>query len=78
MLSDGQVFSEPPPARHSSVLLKIQSAGESHIGSTQGFIVSDGTTSRFATRKAAWRIAKKAGQILNAMVPGTLYSEDVW
>lgn len=75
-LADGEVISAPRPARHSSVFLLIQARGLSHVGSTQGFITTDG---RFVDRHEAYEIAECAGQLIpKPHQPGRLFSEDVW
>jgi hypothetical protein len=75
-LADGKIFYSAPPARHPSIILLCQNQGASLVGSTQGFLTTDGD---FVDRKEAWTVAERAGQLLP--VPhqvGTLYSEDVW
>lgn len=77
-MSDGRVFSLPPPARHYNIIhmmagvLGIPQTGDQE----QGFLLSDG---RFCRRKPARIIAERAGQLLpRAMDLLELYSEDVW
>lgn len=75
--TDGTVFSVPPPGRHHNVIHKMADAGRPCPPiDNQGFLLSDG---RFARRKPAKRVARKAGQLLpNASKLDILFSEDVW
>jgi hypothetical protein len=75
--ADGEIWTLPRPARHHTVIAAMVEAGEkTPIRGEQGFILSDG---RFAPRKAALRIAKKANQIKKKCgCEGLLFSEDIW
>ena len=78
ILLDGKVYSVPRPGRHHDVirLMRDQGVTEPQTGAwEQGFVLSDG---RFARRKPAGLIAKKAGQIVALKWPPSLYSEDLW
>lgn len=74
---DGMIHSLPAPSRHFHVVqLLINNHGYKQMTmEDQGFLLSDGT---FCRRKAAKRIAKKAGQLLLDTNLSELYSEDVW
>lgn len=77
---DGNVFWVDQPGRHHDVIRVMREAGyEGPVGGDlQGFMLSDG---RFVMRKAALRVAIKAGQVerdkCHAPAVG-LFSEDVW
>lgn len=78
-LDDGRIYTLPPPARHHNVISLINSR-ESNVdmaGDHQGFVTNDGT---FVSRKVAWIIADRAGQItrLPGGVEGLLFSENLW
>lgn len=68
----------PPPARHHNIILMLSNQG---VGAgemtpdTQGFVTSTG---RFVDRKAAYKIALAAQQLIRTSVVGMLTSEDVW
>ncbi len=78
--NEGRVFSVDPPGRHHDVIRLIRESGYDGPvgGDRQGFIVSGGL---FVMRKAALRVAIKAGQVerdkCHAPAVG-LFSEDVW
>ena len=78
--NEGQVFSVDPPMRHHDVIRVIRESGYDGPvgGDRQGFVLSNG---RFVMRKAALRVAIKAGQVqrgkCHAPAVG-LFSEDVW
>lgn len=73
-LPDGQVLTVPRPGRHHNIIHAF--AGDGAILSNQGFVTNHG---RFLHRRAAWRIAEEAGQIIKQTGPkGTLFSEDLW
>lgn len=75
----GLVVTLPKPARHHQLMDAMWRAGipaEIRLGSDQGFITSD---HRFVDRKEAFAIAKAAGQLIgNPVVPGILFTEDLW
>lgn len=78
--NEGQVFSVDPPMRHHNVIRLIRESGyEGPVGGDrQGFVLSNG---RFVMRKAALRVAIKAGQVSRdkCHTPAVgLFSEDVW
>jgi hypothetical protein len=88
LLTTGEIVSVPPPGRHGDCIRVAAEARcwdtpdntwHSRLIQEQGFVLSDGT---FVMRKAAWRIAKEAGQLLPRAPTdghgGRLYSEDVW
>ena len=72
---DGTIYSLPPPARHDAILREcFEKSGKR--ATEQGFLLSDG---RFARRKPALMVARKAGQVLRETAPQHgLFSEDVW
>lgn len=75
---DGKPYSLPPPARHHDCIayMHFELGHPRPISGVQGFMLSDG---RFARRKAARIVAKRANQLLERASKGdTLYSEDVW
>lgn len=75
---DGLIHTMPPPARHHDIVHRLTEAGIDTMRATveQGFLLSNG---RFCMRKAAKRVAEKAGQLLErASNLDELYSEDVW
>ena len=79
-INDGTLFSVDRPGRHHDVIREIRESGYTGPvgGDRQGFILSNGN---FVMRKAALRVAIKAGQVLreecHAPAVG-LFSEDVW
>lgn len=78
--NEGQVFAVDPPGRHHDVIRVIRESGYGGPvgGDRQGFVLSNG---RFVMRKAALRVAIKAGQVQldKCHAPGVgLFSEDVW
>lgn len=76
---EGKVWSLPAPARHYQVIRFMRESG--YVGGVngpdqQGFLLSDG---RFARRKAAGPVARKAGQLKDGKLIGSvLTSEDLW
>jgi hypothetical protein len=74
--SNGTLYSLKPPARHDTIFRFMQARGENCRGTTQGFLLSDGT---FATRGRAAVVAFEAGQLpKDTVAPFTLMSEDLW
>lgn len=75
----GGVWSVPIPGRHHDVIREMREAGYKGPVSgrdQQGFLLNDG---RFIRRKAAYRIAKRAGQLLQEEPIGAdVTSEDLW
>ena len=78
--NEGAVFSAERPGRHHHVIREIRESGYTGPvgGDRQGFILTGGL---FVMRKAALRVAIKAGQVerdkCHAPEVG-LFSEDVW
>lgn len=74
---NGTIYSLPRPARHHDVLDWMRKNGADHRGSVQGFINNYG---KFLNREEAFKIAMKAGQILdlNNTRSEVLFSEDLW
>lgn len=73
---EGQIYSQPRPARHHHVL---HAHGNLHHAE-QGFLLSDGT---FCNRKDAYILAKENGQLRREITKNgyngdSLFSEDVW
>ena len=81
ILFEGKVYSEPPPARHHTLLRiiaeELRVAGRPVIirNEEQGFLTSLG---KFVRRKPAAWIAQEAGQITEPKWGDQLYSEDLW
>lgn len=80
LLADGRVFDAPRPGRHHTIINEIlpASGASGRDIEEQGFVTSTGA---FVRRKPAWRIAERAGQLLERAPTGprgTLFSEDVW
>lgn len=75
---DGKVWAITPPARHCHVIWWLN-PGKGYGPADfhdQGFITNMG---RYVHRKAAWRIAVEADQLIRVTGPhGTLFSEDLW
>lgn len=75
---DGRVWSVDPPGRHRDVINLMRESGYTgpvNGQDQQGFLLSDG---RFARRKAAGPIARKAGQLKGELIGSVLTSEDLW
>lgn len=75
---DGRVWSVDAPGRHYDVIVIVRESGYMGPigGDRQGFVLSDG---RFVGRKAAGTVARKAGQLKNGKLIGSvLTSEDLW
>ena len=74
---DGIPVSLPPPARHHNIIaFMVERGDKTPISGEQGFMTSDG---KFVMRKAALRIAEKAGQIIKKQgCKHRLFSEDCW
>ena len=77
LLDDGFIFTQPPPARHHTLVREIcRLTGKPFTNlDTQGFLLSDG---KFCRRVAAASVALKAGQLDALGWPPNLYSEDLW
>ena len=79
MLENGNVITEPPPARHPDLFSKHHNSTLKDVKVVaQGFII-DGM--QFVDRKQGWKIAEKAGQLIKQHfnnTKGTLYTEDLW
>ena len=81
-MSDGHIFTLPPPARHPRLIDHIISTSNGTItrvvhGYKQGFVTTK--DNRFVDRKEACSIARAAGQIKVKHGPTwLLYSEDLW
>lgn len=75
----GGVHSVPIPGRHHDVIRKMREAG--YVGPVggddwQGFLLNDG---RLIRRKAAYRVAKEAGQLLFGEPIGSVVTtEGLW
>lgn len=70
------IISQPPPARHFTLLHPLFDFGIKPYSTDQGFLTSDG---RFVDRVEAFVIAEQAGQLMwDPSVPGVLFSEDLW
>lgn len=68
----------PRPARHHDLIRAMAERGDpTPISGEQGFVTSDG---RFARRKAAAVIARRAGQVKaeDMQRSDMLFSEDLW
>jgi len=74
LLVDGEVHTEPPPARH-GLLLRRLGIDRKSLEAVQGFVTSRG---RFVDRVQAGEIALKAGQIQQLAFPPSLFTEDLW
>jgi len=73
---NGTLYSLTPPARHDTIFAFMREREENCHGTTQGFLLSDGT---FATRGRAAVVAFEAGQLpKDAVAPFTVFSEDLW
>ena len=76
---DGKVWTLPRPARHHNIIKLMRESG--YTGPVmgpdqQGFILSNGN---FCRRKAALRVAEKAGQLKNGKtISSQLTTEDLW
>lgn len=75
----GKVWSLPRPNRHHDVIRHMRESGyDGPVNGVdqQGFILSSG---QFCRRKAALRVAEKAGQIKGSRtIANVLTSEDLW
>lgn len=75
----GTVWSVPQPGRHHDVIAYMRRSGyKGPVAGPdqQGFVLSNGN---FCLRRAAMRVAKKAGQIKGGKAIGSvLTSEDLW
>ena len=74
------IYTIPPPARHHDISIMMYREGVLPLLSLiaeQGFITYHGT---FLSRKAAFIIARAAGQILqdSEIINAELYSENLW
>lgn len=82
MLENGSVITEPPPARHCDLFSKHHNSTMKDIKVVeQGFILDQGRIHSFVTRKDAWKIAEREGQLIKQNfnnTKGTLYTEDLW
>lgn len=74
LLVDGEVLTQPPPARHHTLIRAWCETHGGRIGDhDQGFVTSAG---RFIRRAPAARLAFEAGQISEPKP--SLFSEDLW
>jgi hypothetical protein len=74
--ADGRVFTQPPPARHHTLIAEMNEAGCDDVRygrAIQGFVTDAG---EFVSRVEAGRIAHAAGQITTS--GRLLFSEDLW
>lgn len=76
---DGVVWSLPQPARHYQIIQHMRESGYAGPVSgedQQGWLLSDG---RFCRRKAGYHVARRAGQLKDGkMIGSVLTSEDLW
>ncbi|NIT79536.1 MAG: hypothetical protein GWO44_22245 [Thermoplasmata archaeon] len=77
LLEDGFIFTQPPPARHHTLVHRFcRITGRPFTSlDSQGFLLSTGT---FAERELAARVALASGQLDRLNHPPNLYSEDLW
>lgn len=77
LLPDGFIFTQPPPARHHTLIqqwCKITGRPFNDLDA-QGFLLSNGT---FCPRELAGKVALASGQLEQLNHPPNLYSEDLW
>ena len=78
--SDGRIWTGK---RHFHCLATIkQATGEKAHNAIQGFVTMERNDNqpqgRFVTREEAYKLALAAGQIIDDVCPGTLYSESLY
>ena len=76
---DGKVWSVPQPGRHHQVIALMRESGyEGPVSGEdqQGWLLSNGN---FCRRRAGLSVARRAGQLKNGVIAGSiLTSEDLW